>query len=98
VKPSDYIRKGWTQGALAQDADGVYVYSTDPNACKWCLIGAIDASFGTVDKWQPAMDAAQKAIAELTGKNIGNISLSRWNDDCDRTQEEVIKLLEGIGL
>jgi hypothetical protein len=97
MKPSDYIRRGWTQGTLAENADGVHVIATDSDACKWCLMGAINASFGTVEKSQPALVAAQKAIAELTGKNIGNISLSQWNDEPGRTQEEVIKLLEGIG-
>jgi hypothetical protein len=40
----NYITKGWCQGSLAKDSQGAPIDENDPNACQWCLIGAIRAS------------------------------------------------------
>lgn len=36
------IEKGWTQGAYAVDKDGFQIDCDSPEACKFCLSGAIN--------------------------------------------------------
>ena len=37
-------KRNWTQGALARDKWGNKVDTKSPKACRWCAVGAIDAS------------------------------------------------------
>ena len=87
MKPSDYIKKGWTQRFCAKDANGNSCSSTDQNAVCWCPLGAIFAAYpgieqiSVVDKLQGHLDSG----------------IMQWNDTPGRTKEEVIAALEAIG-
>jgi len=89
MKPSDYIRKGWCQGATALDAGGVIVSASDPLACRWCASGSVIAAFGESVK-------AGNVVWNLTSYLVQ--SVPAWNDNKDRTQDEVIDVLEANGL
>lgn len=91
MKPSEYIRKGWCQRMAAMDSNGLPCAPTSRIACKWCVIGAIDAAYSgdnrrftiITEKLYPIVGAAQ---------GIGG-----WNDEPTRTQADAIALLESIG-
>jgi hypothetical protein len=86
VKPSDYLKKGWCQGAFAKDADGnnAYKYGTQP--VSWCLWGATCAA---------SMDEEhRKAFGEICLELIGTRDGASWNDELGRTQAEVVALAE----
>jgi hypothetical protein len=80
---------GWTQDALARDADGIGCDSMAARAVCWCAIGAIECAA------EDDADAAAAAVLvrdELvrTGRPR---SLSRFNDALGRTAAEVAGLL-----
>jgi len=76
------IRQGWCQGGPARDHRDATISTGDPNACKWCLFGALMA---VTDDW----DGPRAAIKEFTG-----CSLAEWNDAPGRTKAEVLALLD----
>lgn len=89
--PSEYVERGWCQGALAKDADGSRVGPTDPDACQWCAMGAIRAGHLT------------GSITEEQHVRIFNIInsvcdglLGTWNDAPFRTQAEVVAMLREV--
>lgn len=89
LKPSDYLKKGWCQFAVAQDKAGHATPCTFPDARKWCLVGAVWAAMGKLD------------IGFREGVSLENYLLGRldeapghWNDAKERTQAEVIAMME----
>lgn len=83
------IVRGWNQGTFAQNAKGEAVTSGDPEACSWCLIGAL----GTAAKdHETAFDRAYDILRKLMP--IGSYSLSLWNDLPGRTQADVLALID----
>jgi hypothetical protein len=96
MKPSDYIKKGWTQGVLARNAAGTPVATYSPDAVSWCLSGAILAAYP--DDWYPVMwrNAYDKVTLEVQKKSPLDFQVS-WNDSPQRIQAEVILLLESVG-
>ncbi len=83
------IRRGWTQGVAAREADGVTCAATDAKATCWCLIGAVTAASDLVGANVRTMDR----LAEHMGISMHN--LAWWNDQPGRTAEEVALALEG---
>lgn len=81
------IKRGWTQGAFARDANG---HSTDPEcdaAVCWCIEGALG-------------DDDHHGIAGLMTRFREAAGLSRewghawtWNDAMTRTQADVLRVL-----
>jgi hypothetical protein len=70
----------WCQGHLAVDKDNKSVKPESPEAVKWCLLGACYK--------EPADLKANAIIKERIRAAIGP-GLIDWNDDPDRTFEEV---------
>ena len=78
----------WCRIHAARDARGKAVKAVSPDACSWCLLGAItrarvQAGFG-FSVWTEAL-AAISATA--------NNNASKWNDAPGRTQAEVVAAL-----
>lgn len=89
MRPSDYIKKGWCQGASAVDEQGVVVDPRSPQAARWCLTGAIIAAYPEdIHQREMVSDSLAKTPASL---------MAHWNDTHGRTQKEVIEVLESIG-
>lgn len=83
------IERGWTQHAMARDADGERVrLSDDPKACSWCLCGAIQG-----DDFK-ASNALYNLLFDRLPKGFRN--LSEWNDEPGRTLDEVLALLRSV--
>jgi len=90
MKPSDYIRKGWTTGELARDAKGVPVLPSDDEATCFCVLGALVASLRFDEEALNAMVRIESSL--------GIQCVAKWNDTQGRTQTEVIAALEAVGL
>ena len=76
----------WTQGALARDANGNEIDSTDNGAICWCSFGAIQVY--TQKKWLTDVDHyLQKVCCELF-----DTSAERYNDT--HTHAEVLALFD----
>ncbi len=76
--PSEYLEQGWCQGNYANTGGN----PESGKAISWCLSGAAWKAFGYNDQRRLRF---QDAIMELVG-----YSFTTWNDDPDRTQEEVV--------
>lgn len=84
--PSHYVRFGWTQGVCARNSEGEEVDVDSPEACCWCILGAVGIA---ADKNE---SINQQAFTSYFMKKWGGISV--WNDNPNRTKEEVVALLE----
>lgn len=85
--PSQYLEKGWTQGTFARDKDGNPVNEYNSSALCWCASGAISAAF----PMSYEIDLAVKLTKEI--EKITKTKIVLWNDDEDRTHEEVIYIV-----
>lgn len=96
----DRVLDGWCQGHKAEDADGNYQYGDgplapfmegyDPNARKWCLMGAVEGAYGKTlqgPKYRSMMDALAQH---------GYPGYMSFNDDPQRTQMQVVGMLEDM--
>ena len=87
--PSDYVRRGWCQGAMAEIVDGYRVSEDDERAVKWCILGAVWKAFDD--------DSIALRYTDELHKYIGkDVLLGNWNDELGRTQKEVVSLLEKV--
>jgi hypothetical protein len=85
------VALGWCQNAEARSMQGAPVDVFARNAAEWSLLGALQtASLRDSSTSLDDLRTAVTAIAEL----IDNPSLSDWNDQPDRTQDDVRSLLE----
>ncbi len=86
--------KGWTQGTLARDKDGLQLSYESPEAYSFCLIGAIDRASGFSSKTKDTetlttLEARNAALDSLA--NVLNThDMALWNDRPHRTQADVI--------
>ncbi len=89
--PSQYLEKGWIQGNFAINKSGLPVSSNSDGACAWCLSGALNASYhdGTLDRNIATIFCSM--IVEKTDNDFVD-----WNDNKDRTQQQVIDLAKEI--
>lgn len=91
------IAGGWTQHAHARRADGSSCRFSDPMAVRYCLIGALWAGESVLTaEGQAATDARDALLTvahALRGAEPGLVLLD-WNDDRDRTHEEVLARLD----
>jgi hypothetical protein len=87
MTPSDFIRRGWTQGDFARDHNGNSVHFSSPNAVCWCAVGAVKACY---------RGAGQYDAMQLLRNTINRQYIDHWNDDRRRTKRSVLKVFESI--
>lgn len=89
LKAAEYMSEhGWCQGDL-EDADG-----------RVCVAGAIKAVVRGKDRnlrSTSAVISLHEYLVKEYGDNCAAISIPAWNDDPDRTVEEVILALKQAG-
>ena len=87
-KARELVASGWTQGEAARSSDGEAVLPYSPAACAWCMLGSLQA-VGAPDAALELLFEA--AVAKSLGMTAGRRAkiLAAWNDDADRTKEEV---------
>jgi hypothetical protein len=93
TKPSEALRAtrelltpqgAWCRVFFAKDARGYRVDVKAPEACSWCLFGALEASTN-FSSFFPAREFLLDATASE--------SLMLWNDRDNQTQEQVLSAL-----
>lgn len=87
MKPSDYIKKGWTRTAWARNDQGCAVSADDPGAVSWCLIGAI-----VVSRTERDYHHYRSRLAALMPKRMG--CLSDWNDSLKTPRRIIAAMLQ----
>lgn len=87
-KMRDLLAKGWTQGALARNRSGRKVRVKSNKAASFCIMGA-HYHVRRMTSGKTMLDALFIAAVEL---NIP--SLTSWNDARNRTQSEVLALID----
>lgn len=80
----------WMKGFFAKNANGYNCYSTDPSAVKYCLVGAIDSVLNLLSEEYSEL---RRQTALLLGEIIPASCISVWNDNPERTFQEVKTLL-----
>ena len=83
--PSDYVRHGWCQRTVARNAEGDAVQEYHISACSWCAIGAGVMGIHKLQQRQDFFIAISLII---------DVFLYVWNDAPERTQAEVVAVLE----
>ncbi len=77
----------WVKGSNARDKNNNSVHPTSDEACKWCLFGAIIRCY-----------IATSEILERIGDKIEENSVTIWNDDPQRTFEDVEALIKELDI
>lgn len=80
--------KGWTQGASARTASGREVDSSHYQACRFCMIGAINRA--SDNDYSDENSQALRTMWSL----VPNEDIAAFNDAPGRTVEECIAVLE----
>jgi hypothetical protein len=84
------VEIGWCKGADARDGAGLAVRPHDRAAVAWSLLGALALVSDMPDVGLAALTDALGGIASV----IRDPSLSAWNDRPDRTQAQMLLMLE----
>lgn len=94
----DLVWSGWTQNADARAADGAECRPWQDAAVEWSLLGAIVAALEEqCDRGDDLpLDGLADALHELA-RFVDQDSLSGWNDEPFRTQDEVAGALGRAG-
>lgn len=85
-----YIERGWCQGALARNQDGVPVAAAQETAVTWCASGAFSRATTNLDA-DPSADGKAWALLELALPEEWP-DLAVYNDDDRTTQTDIIDL------
>ncbi len=93
---------GWTQGTCYRNAHGKDIHAVEtgpPSAACFCLVGALDTAMDLMAKKYQGQDVAYsvshaiyEALDNLYGKGRA-WSRVTWNDNVDRTPEQVVSML-----
>lgn len=83
--------ESWCQRAYAMNKDGWGVPYNDPSAVSWCLRGAIAKCYPDLQSYVISLNAVAEAIDPKdfwSGHKI-----AEWNDNINRTHQEVLDVL-----
>jgi hypothetical protein len=91
------LKTGWTQRAMARDEKG-YVARTLNTASCWCILGGAHKLTGSYTKRNAELVNAIRSHPIIQAYNkpmLGYISgIVDYNDAPDRTQDQVLRLIE----
>jgi hypothetical protein len=79
----------WTKGAFARDSKGDSIDPRSSEAVCWCIEGALYKCYTDYDDWR----VARRLIKEIKKANKLGYLVS-WQDDPERTYDEVIEILK----
>jgi hypothetical protein len=95
------LRFGWTQGAFGRTLAGKGQRKPDPDTVTFCLIGALTSAARAVGADVYTLRRAERLIGEALDNDVrvrldhAHSYLPHWNDEPERTKEEVITLVDG---
>lgn len=82
----------WTQHSYARDAMGIAVTSNDPEACSFCMLGALERARQKAASDFLLLDDAIFVLNQMAeGQGADNIA--RWNDLRCQNKAEAIDML-----
>lgn len=79
----------WTKGAGARSINQQIVATNSPNAVCWCIFGALDRCYPNYNNWLRVYVRINKEL----GKDM-----MAWNDEPERTFEDVRHLVEKLDI
>jgi hypothetical protein len=85
------VDRGWCQGAMAKDEFGVECDEDAPEACHFCLAGALVRA--RTNLGEGSVQAAENAIADVLGLDKSYLYVN-WNDRAGRTKEQVLSVMD----
>lgn len=87
--PSQYVKQGWCQHFFAKDHEGLNITPEHVNAERWCVEGALKASFFNNQITEEQLIQLRNEIqSRINSKNIPN-----WNDMPGQEQSEIVHIL-----
>lgn len=95
----------WTRHYVARNKDGEVTFSSSPDACQWCAIGAIEAASGSqIIPYPPrdikvemdsALNTLRSAIpAGFSDPRNGGPIVSIYNDAKSTSHDDILKLFD----
>ena len=84
----------WCQESPAKDLHGDKLQAFDPQAVKWCALGAVQKLYRssqweeTMDRLLRALSVSEPGLAQMT-KSDKACCLMEWNDDRRTTFQEI---------
>lgn len=89
ARAADLVERGWLQHEFACDRLGLPVRPTSPDACAWCLTGALGRAFDDLGivHWRQS-----NAVFFEIGRFLPAVP-EEWNDEFERTQADVADAL-----
>ena len=95
--------EAWCQESPGKDVQGNKVFALDPEAVQWCTLGAIQKVYQRL-QWEEIMDrllrvlsVSEQAIEELTRSDKA-CCLTEWNDDVERSFEDIREALDAADI
>lgn len=85
----------WTQGALARDKDGEKCDHYEDVAASFCTMGFIYCAYGEHSR---EGFKAMTELGEYLDLQCDGVTIPGWNDDPERTKEQVIEALCKAGI
>lgn len=82
-------RDHWTKNVLARDAFNQPIHATDPEACKFCIVGALNAGDPDAEVKGRAQYLLTKALPY-----VGNEGLTSFNDGVYTTHKDILSLFD----
>lgn len=82
----------WTQHAHVRNSTGQITWLRDPDACQWCLVGALWEIAPAVAESVQVLNAALRLFADPYDR----ISIITWNDRSKRTFDDVVLFLRTV--
>lgn len=102
MKPSELLVRpeAWTQEVHARASDGSRVGPANPNACCWCLVGALYRCYPQTPDDPDCREfcTAYTRVKDKLRHMCGYSSIARWNDAPSRTHAEVLEVLKACDL
>jgi hypothetical protein len=81
----------WTKGTMARDEDGIPVSTTTDRACCFCLWGAMIWCYG-------GDTSEYTRVRQQIQAELGHTYFGRWNDQSERTFDEVKALVQKLDI
>lgn len=92
IKAKALIVRGWTKNSMARDAAGLPVASDNPDACQWCMYGAVlSVTRNAAEVRNLTIHAVCAALPEVYAVGGG---VTQYNDAGDRTHAQVLRVFD----
>lgn len=89
MKAYELVQKGWCQKVHAKDSNGAVIYNLSDMAVLRCAYAALEYVYR-------AHSSKFTLITQNLRDYLNVSSIICWNDDPERTQEEVVEALKAV--